>query len=109
MYIRARPVPIEGQCLLEIAKQSRKAAEWIESANYRFRVTKGEKFTEVINEDNLTVPAFRFQSYDEVANWGMTTLATESDEKQQSSLLTVKMKGFLKPQLAEYMNASIDR
>jgi len=104
----AEPLEYEEAVELEEEMGSFAYGEWIESSNYRFRITKGEKFTEVVEEDNLTTPAFRFQSYDDVANWGMTTLATESDEKQQSSLLTVKMKGFLKPQLADYMNASIE-
>ena len=38
----------------------------------------------------------------------METVTTESNDKQQSSLLTMKMAGYLKPQLADYLNASIE-
>ena len=82
--------------------------EWIETPYYKFKISKGESFDKVVTEENLTQSSFYFQSYDAVANWGMETVTTESNDKQQSSLLTMKMAGYLKPQLADYLNASIE-
>ena len=42
----AEPVEFEEAVELEKEMASFAYGEWIESANYRFRVTKGEKFTE---------------------------------------------------------------
>ena len=81
---------------------------WIETPYYRFKIDKGASFPQFIENPSSGASSFQFQSYDAVANWGMETMITEANDKQQSSLLTLKMAGNLKPQLADYLNASIE-
>ena len=49
-----------------------------------------------------------FQSHDQLASWVIDNLNTQSNEKQQSSLLTLKLHGHLIQKLADYLNASVD-
>ena len=43
-----------------------------------------------------------------MANWVIENLKTESNDKQQNSLLTLELEGSLIQKLADYLNASID-
>ena len=82
--------------------------EWIESSLYRFRILKGEDLPRFLEEQQQTTSAFQFLSYDDIANWAMETIETESNDKQQSSLLTMRLKGPLKEQMADFLNMSIE-
>ena len=82
--------------------------EWIESSLYRFRILKGEDLPRFLEEQQQTTSAFQFQSYDDIANWAMETIETESNDKQQSSLLTMRFEGPLKEQMADFLNMSIE-
>ena len=52
--------------------------------------------------------SFRFQSYEQVANWAIDNLKTQSNDKQQNSLLKLELEGHLIQKLADYLNASVD-
>jgi len=80
--------------------------EWIETPAFRFRILKGKTFDKVIAEENLTTSSFQFQSYTQVAEWGMFTIVPSYDE-DNGSLVTVSGKGPIKEQLVDYINASI--
>ena len=81
--------------------------EWIESPLFRFKIIKGDDLQRFVEEQAQTTTAFRFQSYDDIANWAMENLSTESNDKQQSSLLSMTLKGPLKEQMADFLNTSI--
>ena len=82
--------------------------EWIEHPLYRFRVDKGPKLQEFLAEQKATSSSFEFQSYEQLASWMIDGLKTQSNEKQQSSLLTLELEGPLIQKLADYLNASIE-
>ena len=55
--------------------------QWIESDNYRFKISKGPGFD---LEDDRT-RSFRFRSYDNVSQWAIKNLTMRSDERDKSS------------------------
>ncbi|MDB2597706.1 hypothetical protein N9X97_04605, partial [Schleiferiaceae bacterium] len=77
-FDQAEPVMLTTPVELEEDLSGLTYGQWIQSPNYRFKITKGEEFNDVVYKDNLITPVFKFQSYDEVANWGMAMLTTES-------------------------------
>ena len=81
--------------------------EWIESPFFRFKVVRGEDLKRFIEEQDQSTSAFQFQSYDDIANWAIENIFTESNDKQQSALLSMTLKGPLKDQMADYLNTSI--
>ena len=82
-------------------------SDWVEHPLYRFRVLKGPKLQEFLLDQTTTSSSFQFQSYDQLASWVIDNLTTESNDKQQSSLLTLELKGHLLQKLADYLNASV--
>ena len=106
-YSLGEPAEFTSPVELDDETYSYAYGEWIESSHYRFKIERGEKLDEFLEGNSLTTSNFQFQTYDAIANWGMENLNMEFNEKQQSSLLTLKMAGYSKPQLADYMNASI--
>ena len=102
----AEPVEFEKAVELEEEMGSFAYGEWIETSAYRFRILKGKTFDKVITEENLTTSSFQFQSYTQVAEWGMFTIVPSYNE-DNGSLVTVSGKGPIKEQLVDYINASI--
>ena len=82
--------------------------EWVEHPLYRFRILKGPKLQEFLTDLTATSSSFMFQSHDQLASWIIDNLNTQSNDKQQSSLLTLKLQGHLIQKLADYLNASVD-
>ena len=72
---------------------------------YRFRVDKGPKLLEFLAEQKATSSSFEFQSHDQLANWVIDNLKTQSNDKQQSSLLTLELEGPLIQKLASESKA----
>ena len=65
--------------------------EWIEHPLYRFRVLKGHGLQEFLVDQTAMTSSFRFQSYEQVANWAIDNLKTQSNDKQQNSLLKIEL------------------
>ena len=82
--------------------------EWIEHPLYRFRIQRGPEFRDLLVDQKAMTSSFQFQSYDQLASWVIENLKTESNDKQQSSLLTLELEGHLIQKLADYLNASVD-
>ena len=82
--------------------------EWIEHPLYKFRVQEGPELKEFLVDKTATTSSFQFQSYDALASWVIDNLKTQSNDKQQSSLLTLELEGHLIQKLADYLNASVD-
>ena len=61
-----------------------------------------------MTDQTATSSSFQFQSYDQACELGHDNLKTQSNDKQQSSLLTLELQGHLIQKLADYLNASVD-
>ena len=81
--------------------------EWIEHPLYKFRILPGLKLKNFLADQTATSSSFQFQSYDQLAGWIINNLTTQSNDKQQNSLLTLKLEGHLIQKLADYLNASV--
>ncbi|MGB1411154.1 MAG: hypothetical protein ACPG59_06390, partial [Flavobacteriaceae bacterium] len=80
---------------------------WIENPLYRFKVVRGPNLEDFIRDRSYTSSSFEFVPYNEIVNWVIDNLETESNDKQQSSLLTMELEGPLVLKLADYLNTSI--
>ena len=104
---RAESVKEADTEILELNVSEHAYNEWVEHPLYRFRVLKGPELKALIAEKTLVTSSFRFLSYQELASWIVDNLKTESNDKQQSSLLTLQLEGALIQKLADFLNASL--
>ena len=80
---------------------SYKYDSWIESPYYRFKILK----TATSAGKNAY---FKFQTFQQIGNWGISTLKTMTTGSTKSGLLELSMLGFNPHQMSDYINTSIE-
>ena len=98
---------VDAESLIGISS-THQYGEWIETPFYRFRVLRGPELESFLVEQSAMSSSFQFRSYGQIAVDIIENLKTQSNEKQQSSLLTLELEGHLIQRLADYLNASVD-